>query len=471
MMPGRATVSTVVDRNIVLVVCGVPFLMVMLDGTIVNVALPSIAKDLDASLQSLQWIVSAYILVIASFAVMAGMLADRFGRRRILVLGVVVFTLGSILCSLTPDESWLIAARAFQAIGGALISPSALANVTNVFTDGPSRAKALAWWSVIASVGLAIGPLLGGILVQSFGWRSVFWVNVLPGIAAVILLLWKVPESRAATVKPFDPVGQVLLVAFLGTLTFVIIEGTSLGWISPLIIGGTAICVTSLIVLIVYERPKPEALIPFALFRSRAFTTAIATLVLGVLGSAAVMFTASLYLQNYRGLSPLQAGLFMLPLAAASMVTALISGRLVAAGRARAVLIVAGALIALAGVAFWLTADAVIWLMLIPFLVMGTAFGALNDPVSVIAVSELPDEKAGLAASLISMGRQVGQVLGVALAGALLSVGLGADLSSDFDKAATSVWVLLIAAGIAVLIVNLLPQKTAPDALPVHSTH
>lgn len=224
----------------VLVVCGLPFLMMTLDGTVVNVALPTIAKDLGASLQSLQWIVSAYILVIASFVLMAGMLADRFGRRTILVLGVGVFTVGSFACGLAPDEGSLIMFRAFQAIGGAMISPSALAIVTNTFTQPAARAKALGWWSVIASAGLAIGPLLGGLLVQSLGWRAVFWVNIVPGILAVIALLIWAPQSRASNPKPFDPLGQVLLVLVLGSLVFVIIELSALGWGSPLIIGGGA---------------------------------------------------------------------------------------------------------------------------------------------------------------------------------------------------------------------------------------
>lgn len=462
--PGSAPASER-SRYLILAMCGLPFVMQTLDATIVNVALPSIARELGASLQSLQWIVSAYILVIASFVLMAGMLADRFGRRRMLVCGVVIFTLGSALCSITSDEGWLIATRAFQALGAALISPSALAIVTNTFTGRAERAKALGWWSVLASVGIAIGPLLGGVLVQTLGWRSVFWVNIVPGIVALVVLLRWAPESRATKPKDFDPAGQAGVVAFLATLVFVIIESARLGWSSPLIVGATAVAVVSVTFLILYERTKPEALIPFSLFTSRAFTKAILTLALGVLGSGAVLFTATLFLQNYRGLSPLAAGMFVLPMALASMVTAPLAGKFVAAGRAREVLLAAAVLIALAGVAFLITSDAAVVTMLVAFLVMGMGFGALNDPVNVIAVSELPDAKAGLAASLISMGRQVGQVLGVAIAGALISLDLGPDLKSGFDHAAARNWILLIVVGCAIFVVNALPTP-AQDRSP-----
>lgn len=402
---------------------------------------------------------SAYILVIASFVLMAGMLADRFGRRTLLAIGTVVFTVGSFLCGLATSEEWLIAFRVFQALGGAMISPSALGTVTNTFTSRAVRAKALGWWSVIASVGIAIGPLLGGVLVQTLGWRYIFWINVIPGILAVIAVLLWAPQSRAAKPKEFDPVGQVLLVVVLGSVTFAIIEVTTLGWTSPVILGAIAIAVLCLVGMVLYERRKAEALIPFELFSNRAFTTAILTLLFGVLAIGAVGFTLSLFLQNFRGLSPAAAGLFMLPLAVGSMIAAPLSGRFVGAGFARAVILVSGTLVALAGLGFWLTADGLIWLILIPFFVLGVGFGALNNPVNVTAISQLPNEKASLAGSLLSMSRQVGQVLGVAIAGALLSIGVGSDLKTDFDTAATSVWMLLIAGGVLIVLLNVVPVR------------
>lgn len=299
-------------------------------------------------------------------------------------------------------------------------------------------------------------------IVEAWGWRWVFWVNVVLGVVALATVLLWAPDSRATKRKAFDPVGQVVLVIVLASLVFVIIQVTTLGWTSPLIVGMSILCVASLVSLILYERRREEALIPFELFASRSFTSSILTLVVGVLALGAAAFALSLYLQNARGLSPAQAGLATLPLAAASMIAAPLAGRFVGRGLARAVLLVAAVLITLAGVGFWITADDSIWLILVPFGILGFGFGALNDPVNVIAISDLPDEKAGLAASLISMGRQVGQVLGVAIAGALLSVHVSGDATTNLDAAMPSVWILLILAGLAILAINLVSSRSTP---------
>lgn len=451
----------------VLVLCGLPFILVTLDGTVVNVALPTIARELDADLQSLQWMVGAYVLVLSALVLFAGTLADRIGRKRVVVIGLAIFVPGSILCSLATSEEWLIGARAFQAIGGAMISPAALALVTNVFTGPGERAKAIGWWAALGSVGLAAGPILGGFLVDSFGWRSIFWINVLPGILVIILLLVKGPESKADKPRAFDPVGQIVMIVFLAALTFGIIEVPDLGLGSPIILGAFVVAAIALVALVLYERRRPEALVPITLFTNRAFTVAVSTLFVGVLGLAALLFMITLYLQNGRGLTPLQAGLMTAPMAITAMIVSPLVGRIVAAGHARATLIASGALIVLAAVGFSVTQSLPLWTIIVPFVLFGAGFGALNDPVNVIGISQLPNAQAGLAASLISTGRQFGQAMGVAVVGVLMAGALGGSLTKGYADATTPVHILVGITGVVIIVLNALVAPRVAASGPV----
>src|SRR6202789_4007856 len=221
---------------LVLAICCMSLLIVGTDATIVNVALPAIRRDLHASLSGLQWSVDAYTLVIGSLLMAAGSMADRFGRRRVFQLGLVLFTLGSLLCSLAPNVTLLVVFRCLQALGGSMLNPVALSIVSNTFTERKARARALGIWGAVFGVSLALGPVLGGLLVTDVSWRAIFWINIPIGIAAIVLTQLFVPESKAGTARRFDPWGQLLVIVTLASLTYGVIEGPSHGWGSPLII-------------------------------------------------------------------------------------------------------------------------------------------------------------------------------------------------------------------------------------------
>src|SRR5579884_3571415 len=220
-------------RLVVLAICSMSLLIVGLDTTIVNVALPAIHRSFHASLSGLQWTVDAYTLVLASFLMLAGSTADRVGRRRTFQIGLASFGLGSLLCSLAPGVGWLVAARALQACGGSMLNPVAMSIITNTFTDRVERARAIGVWGAVNGLALGLGPIVGGALVDSVGWRSIFWINVPIVLVALVGTALVVPESRAARPRRFDPVGQALVIVVLGCLVYAIIEAPRLGWTSP----------------------------------------------------------------------------------------------------------------------------------------------------------------------------------------------------------------------------------------------
>src|SRR5689334_24033712 len=227
--------------------------IVGLDTTIVNIALPSLRADLHASVAGLQWVIDAYTLVLASLLVLSGSTADRIGRRRIFQTGLALSTAGSLLCSVAPGLGWLIAFRAMQAVGGSMLNPVAMSIITNTFTEPRERARAIGVWGAVVGFSMALGPLVGGVLVDSLGWRSIFWINVPVGIAAFLLAARFVPESRAPHPRRIDPIGQVLVLLTLASVTFGIIEGPARGWGSAVIIGCFALGALALTALLIWE--------------------------------------------------------------------------------------------------------------------------------------------------------------------------------------------------------------------------
>jgi EmrB/QacA subfamily drug resistance transporter len=405
-----ATSTTRRQRVGILAICSLSMLLVGLDITIVNVALPSIGKDLGTGLEGLQWTVDAYTVVLASLLLFAGSMADRLGRKRVFVTGMVVFALASVLCSLATSIGALIAFRALQAIGGSMLNPVAMSIIVNTFTDPRERAQAVGVWGGVSGLSLALGPIVGGVVVTALDWRSIFWINVPVGIVAIALTLRFIPESKAERPRRFDPVGQLLVIALLGSLTYGIIEGEA---------AVLAVTAFALAGLLVYEPRRAEPLITLGLFRRPPFSAAIALLIAAFMALGGFLFLNTLYLQQQRGLGPLEAGLATAPLALMTFFFSPISGRLVGARGPRIPLLLAGVSM-VAGTVLLLGTDADTPLvhLLAAYVIFGIGLGFVNAPVTNAAVSSLPRAQAGVAAAMATTSRQVGSTLGVAVAGA-----------------------------------------------------
>ncbi|MFD7625215.1 MFS transporter [Streptomyces sp. NPDC059851] len=450
-------------RILVLAICCMSLLMVSLDSTVLNVALPSMRRELDASVAGLQWTIDAYAVVLASLLILAGSTADRIGRRRVFAAGLVLFTAGSLLCSLAPGLHWLVPFRMVQAAGGSMLNPVAMSIITNTFTDARERARAIGVWGAVAGLSMAAGPPVGGLLVDTVGWRSVFWVNLPVGLLALALTLRYVPESRADRPRRPDPVGQLLVIALLGSVTYGIIEAPSAGWGSPVIVGCFLLAAASLVGLLLYERRRPEPLIDPRFFRSAPFSGATVIAVSAFAALSGFLFLNTLYLQDVRGLDALHAGLFMLPVAAPALVCSPLSGLLVASRGPRLPLLLAGAAMAASGLLFAAFPAAASYpLMFTGYALFGLGFGLVNAPVTNTAVSGMPRAQAGVAAAVASTGRQTGAALGVAVIGAVLASGGaggnggtgGLTDPARFASAAGPAWWIITAFGLLVLVVG-----------------
>ena len=440
---------------LVLAICCTSLLVVGMDATIVNVALPALRRDLDASVSGLQWTIDAYTLVLASFLMLAGSTADRVGRRRTFQVGLASFGLGSLLCSLAPSVDWLIAARALQALGGSMLNPVAMSIITNTFTDRLERAKAIGVWGAVQGLALGLGPIVGGALVDSAGWRSVFWINVPIVVAAIVGTAIFVPESRAARARRFDPVGQGLVILVLGSVVYAIIEAPRLGWTSLEILVLAGVAVVALVTLLIYEPRHTDPLLELRFFRSVPFSGATLTAVAGFCAYGSFLFLNTLYLQDVRGFSALQAGLCTLPVAVLIVVLAPISGRVVGRWGTRVPLLVAGASMALAGLSFtWLTPHTPLIALLGVYVLFGLGQGSINPPITNSAVSGMPRSMAGVAASVASTSRQTGATLGVAVSGSLVGSTL-AQGGLAFTSATHAVWWIVFGVGVFVAVLGL----------------
>jgi EmrB/QacA subfamily drug resistance transporter len=438
--PGRGR------RMPVLAVCCLSVLLVSLDVTVLNVALPSMQRDLNSSVSGLQWTLDAYTIVLASLLTLAGATADRLGRRRIFQLGLVLFTAGSALCSLAPTTGWLVAFRTVQAVGGSMLTPVAMAILANTFTEPRERARAIGVWGGVVGLSMAAGPVLGGLLVESAGWRSVFWLNVPIGLAALALTALFVPESRAPRARRADPVGQLLVIVLLGALTYAIIEAPGMGWTAPPIVACLIVAAGALAAFVPYENRRAEPLIEPRLFRSAPFSGATATAVFAFAALGGFLFANTLYLQGELGLSALATGLHLLPMAVLSLVCPPLSGRIVGSRGPRIPLLLAGAGITTSGllaVAATRSAHPSDTLLYVTYALFGLGFGFVNAPITYAAVSGMPRAQAGVAAAVAATSRQVGSSLGIAVIGAAVAAG-----------AREAAWWIITGCGAAVLVLG-----------------
>src|SRR5215472_764254 len=443
-------------RFLVLAICCASIVVVVMDISIVNVALPAIRRDLHASVSGLQWTVDGYTLVLTSFLVLAGSTADRVGRRRVFQAGLATFGLGSLLCGLAPGIGWLIAARVLQAAGGTMLNPVAMAIVANTFPAPAERARAIGVFGAMSGLSLALGPILGGALVDAFGWHSIFWVNVPIVAGAIVCAALFVPESRAARARRFDPVGQALMILVLGSVVYAIIEAKPLGWTSPVILGLLAVAALGVVGILGYEPRRVDPVLELRLFRSVPFSAAIAMALFALCAFGAFLFVTTQYLQDVRGMSALTAGLCLLPVGVPVLVLGPFTGRLVGARGPRLPLVVAGAALVLGGAAsIWLGPATPLPAVLAIYLLFGVFLGTVNPPITNTAVSGMPRSMAGVATSLASAGRQTGTTLGVAISGTIVGSALARG-GTAFTGAERSVWWLVLGLGTGIVVLGLL---------------
>ncbi|WP_241004370.1 DHA2 family efflux MFS transporter permease subunit [Conexibacter sp. SYSU D00693] len=479
MTPPGPTALTRRQRVGVLLICSMSLLIGGLDVTAVNVALPSIGQQLDADLAWLQWSVSAFNVVMASLLLVAGSTADRFGRKRVLTVGLALFTAASVLCSVAPTVELLVVARVLQGAGASMLNPVAMSIITNTFTDPRERAQAVGVWGAAFGVSLALGPIVGGALVSAASWRWIFLINLPLGLLAIALVRRYVPESKAPRARRFDPVGQVLVAVLLASVTFGIIEAPEAGWTAPLIVGAFGAAVAALVALLAYEPRRSEPLVDLRFFRSVAFSCSIALSVVAFATFGGFLFLNTMYLQDVRGLSPVQAGAAVIPIAVMIFALSPVSGALVGRRGPRAPLTIAGAGFAASCLMLVELAPgtSMAWLVA-AYALFGVAFGLVNAPITNAAVSGMPRAQAGVAAAIATTSRQFGQALGVAVVGAIAATGSGIG-AADFVAATRPAWWTLTACGAAVLVLGVLAtsdrarasaQRTAssldPEAVP-----
>ena len=404
-----------------LAVTCIGFFMVLLDASIVTVALPTIQRDLHAQLAGLQWVVDAYTLPFAVLLLTAGTLGDRFGRKRVFLAGLVIFVLGSALCGLAPTLGWLIAGRMLQGAGGAALSPGSLSVLAAAFPSPRERTQAIGIWSGVSGVALAAGPVLGGLLIQVSGWQAIFVVNLPIGVLALVLGLRVLAESRNPAANRVDVPGQLLAIGGLAALTYALIEGQAAGWSSPFIVALFAASALLLIAFLLVEAQAAEPLLPLGLFRSLLFSTAnFAALVVGFALMGTVFFIAQ-YFQEVRGYTALQSGLRTLPTTVGIFIMAPLAGRITARLGPR-LPVTLGAV--LSGVALLLltrlsvtTAYAELWWN---FGLFGIGIGLMLSPITSAVLAAVPPTRGGLASSVVNTSRQLGSVLGIAVLGALV---------------------------------------------------
>ncbi|WP_234347676.1 MFS transporter [Streptomyces specialis] len=408
-------------RRAVLAVTCLGQFMVLLDNTIVMTALPDMQRDLSASLTGLQWIVDSYVLVLAVLLLTGGAIGDRYGRKRLFLTGLAVFTCASVLCGLAGGTGTLIAARALQGAGAAALSPGSLSLLVSAYTEPRERARAIGLWAGISGLGLTAGPLLGGVLVDAFGWQAVFLVNLPVGLLTLILGLRVLDESRAVRRRDLDLPGVLLATAGVGALTFGLINAGDAGWAS----GTTRACLAAaavlLVAFVITQARSRDPMLPLGLFRERLFTVshgAILGIGFGLLGTT---FFLSQFFQLVQGCSAFDAGLRTLPTSAGILLCGPAAGRLAARFGFRLPvatgLLCAGAgLVALAAVQADSPYGTVWWRLAL----LGVGFGLALSPLTAAAVASVPPDRSGLASGTSNTGRQLGAVFGVAALGALV---------------------------------------------------
>jgi EmrB/QacA subfamily drug resistance transporter len=461
-------------RSICLGLCCVAVLLIGIDMTAVNVALPSIGLDFHTGASGLSWTIDAYTLTLATLLMLSASTADRVGRKRVFRIGLATFVVGSGLCAIAPGLGWLIAFRALQGIGGSMLTPVAMSIIANLYTDRGERAKAIGVWAGITGLAMALGPVVGGLLVtSSLGWRWIFVINVPIGLAALVLVGRFIPESKSPHPRRLDLAGQALVAVILATLIYGIIEGPQLGWTSPVIVTCLALAICALAGLLAYEPRHDQPLLELGFFKSVPFSGANLIAVASFAALGAFLLVNTLYLQEALHYSALHAGLLLLPLAVASVIVGPINGRLLAKHGPRPSFLIAGIALTVAGLMLTRVTDTTpLWWLFTAYAAMGIGNSAVGAPITHTAVAGMPLAQSGVAAGINSTTRQLGSTLGVAIAGATLAATDTGTTSHQLAQATHTAWWLNAAYGFVVLTLGILTtttwaRATATRALPL----
>jgi EmrB/QacA subfamily drug resistance transporter len=432
--------STATNKWLALALLAAAQFVVILDASIVNVALPSIGADLNFSQENLSWVVNAYVLVFGGFLLLGGRMADLLGRRRLFMIGLVLFALASLAGGLSQTEGQLIAARAVQGLGGALLSPAALSLVTVLFAEGSERNKAMGVWGAVAGSGGAVGVLLGGMLTEWAGWEWVLFVNVPVGIVAALLAPRLLPESRNEGERHFDFAGAFSVTAGLSLLVYTLVDANNAGWASAQTLGLGALSLALIGAFYVIETRSKAPLMPFpGIFRIRTITGINVSAVLIAAALFSMFFFISLYMQQVLGFSALEAGLAYLPLAVGIIITAGASAGLVTRFGFKPVLV--SGLFVTAGGLVWFSQvspdGSYVSDILFPSLLAAVGLGLAFVSMTVAAVSGVEAHEAGLASGLINTSQQIGGALGLAIL-ATIANGRTDDALAAGDQAKTA---------------------------------
>jgi EmrB/QacA subfamily drug resistance transporter len=423
------------SRWVALVVLCVAELLVTIDNTIVNVALPSLARQLSASTSGLQWVVDAYTLVFAGLLLAAGHVGDRFGRRRALLVGLAGFGVVSVVAATSGSLHGLIGTRAVMGAFAALIFPATLAIVTNMFTDAKERVAAVGIWSAVAGVSVALGPVTGGWLLEHYSWHAVFWVNVPLAVVAIAATLRWVPESRAPHAGRFDALGAVLSISGLTALVWSVIEGPHHGWVSPVSLAGFAIAAALLAAFVAVERRIAAPLLDVSLFANRRFSAAAGAIAVAFFGLFGFIFLVTQYFQAVKGYSTLAAGVRTLPFALVIGALAPVAVRV--AQRFGTTVVVSGGLVLMSG-GFALAGtshvdSAYFGRILLSMVLMAAGLGLISGPATEAIMGALPLHQAGAGSAVNDTTRELGGTLGVAVLGSVLASIYGSRVASALD--------------------------------------
>jgi EmrB/QacA subfamily drug resistance transporter len=470
--------QTVRRRWWTLVAVGLATFMTYLDNNVTNVALPTIQRDLHLSVAGLEWVVSSYILVFASLLLAGGRLADVFGRRRLFVTGLAIFTLASLGAGLAGSGAVLIAARLVQGLGAALMVPTTLAIIVATFDDRRERTQAIGIWAAIGALALAFGPLIGGLISQHVHWGWIFLINVPVGAVTMALALFAVAESRdPSATRRLDLPGLAASVVALFSLTYGLIEGHDKGWTSGTILGAFALAAAAGAAFLFIESRSGQPMVPLSMFRSRVFSGGIGTTMVWAFGIFGIYFFTSLYLQDVVGFSPTKAGLAFVPMALCVAAFSPISGPL--ATRFGAHRIVASGLVlnAIGLFLFWRLGQHTSFGALMPgFVLFGAGSGLMNAPLTNAALAAVPQQRAGMASALLNNSRELAGLLGITVIGAVLRSRQGVALSHgvpapaaylDGYHAGLLVTIALILAGV---VISYLTLRRLPTPAPVATT-